>query len=230
MNKILKEMLLQHKQITEENSDIDDIWGETVADGAEDFEEIPEEVEDAEEVVDEDQSEEVDEDVPAEEDKHTVANAIEEGFWTPFLRLKMGHRNNRIEANTKKLNKNIDKLEKTKEEWGNNPLGKDIINKLKNKVDKTATKLDTHTNEYKRAHDERYEKMAKKILYKPGEIQKIIRDPRKLKKVSNPSMFAAQVENMAKFDREATGRLAKATSENRDEAAVQAKQIGRAHV
>ena len=95
MKNKLKEVLLQHKPITEQTSDVDDIWGETVVDGAEDFEEIPEdetpqeapiedeavvdvpeEAEEGEE--DAEDEEKVEEDVPEEENSHTIADAIEE--------------------------------------------------------------------------------------------------------------------------------------------------------
>lgn len=235
MKNKLKEMLLQHKPITEQNSDIDDIWGETVVDGAEDFEEIPEEVEDAEEVVEDVPAEEVEdaeveedvEDVAAEEDSHTIADAIEESFLIPKS-LKMKYHNSRINANTKKVNKNLDKLEKAKKEWGNNPVGADTIDKLKAKVDNKATKLDAHTDKYKEVHDKKHEGLAKKTLYKPGKLEKMIKDPRKLNKIANPSMFAAQAENRAKTDNETIDRLVKTTSKHRDDQAKHTKELKQA--
>ena len=131
-----------------------------------------------------------------------------------------------MKANTKKVNKNLDKLEKAKKKWGNNPVGADTINNLKAKVDKNAANLDAHTDKYKETHDKKHEKRVEKTLYTPGRLEKLIKDPRKLKKIANPSMFAAQAENRAKTDNETISRLVKTTTKHRDDAA----KIGRAHV
>lgn len=97
MKNKLKEMLLQHKPITEQTFDIDDIWGETVATGAEDFEEIPEEeVEDAE-------VEDV-EDVP-EEDSHTIADAINNYTKLPSITTKTLEEASGVERDIKFLTK-----------------------------------------------------------------------------------------------------------------------------
>src|SRR5690554_4836011 len=109
-------------------------------------------------------------------------------------------------------------MEKAKKEWGNNPVGADTINKLEAKIDKYAAKIDYHTDKYKEIHDKAHKKLSKKILYKPGYLEKIIRDPRYLRHIPNPTLFLAQVENMAKSDNETIDRLVKTTSKHRDDA------------
>ena len=117
----------------------------------------------------------------------------------------MKYHNSRINANTKKLNKNLDKLE--------NETDADKIKNLKAKVSKNAAKLDTHENKYKETHDKKHEKLAKKVLYKPGEMVKVIRDPRKLDKIPNPTLFFKQAENIAKSNNRKTGDLSNLTAE-----------------
>ena len=217
MKNKLKEMLLQHKPITEENSDIDDIWGETVADGAENFEEIPQEAPVEDEVV-VDVPEEV-EDAEDEEDNHTIADAIEEA-WLPVLKPFLNHHNSRIKANTKKANKTLDKLE--------DETDADKIKKLEAKAVKKAAKIDSHENKYNNIHDEIYQGVADKVLSKPGYLEKMIRNPKKLRKIPNPSLFAAQVENRAKSYNQTSSSLVKTATERRDDLSAKSKQLQQA--
>lgn len=206
--------------------DVEDVPAEDaeVEEDVEDVEDVPEEeVEDAE--IEEDV-----EDVPEEENSHTIADAIEESFLIPKS-LKIKYHNSRMKANTKKLNKNLDELEKAKKWLGNHPDDADTINKmneLKDKVDKNAAKIDSHTDKYKEVHDAKHKKLADKILYEPGRLEQIIRDPRRLRKIHNPSMFAAQVENLAKSDNETSGSFVNTASKRREDVAKHTKELKQA--
>ena len=161
MKNKLKEMLLQHKPITEQTTDIDDIWGETVADGTEDFEEIPEdgtpqeapiedetvvdvpeEVEDAEvedgevvpaEVEDAEVEEDV-EDVPEEENSHTIADAIEEAFLIPKS-IRMKHNLRKVNKHAKKADALKTKMDQFQKD--NLEVAKTISKEQKANFDKT---------------------------------------------------------------------------------------------
>src|SRR5690606_11915696 len=86
----------------------------------------------------------------------------------------------------------------------------------------------THTDKYKETHDAKHKKLTDKTLYKPGYLEKMIRDPRKLRKIANPSMFAAQAENRVKTDNETISSLVKSTTKRRDDAAKQTKELKQA--
>ncbi len=144
-----------------------------------------------------------------------------------FSVIKLKYHNDRVKAKTKKGNKDLDKLEKSRDAEGN-PVGDVDIDKLNARIDKNATKLDYHADKYKEIHDRKYEKLARKILHKPGELEKIIRDPRHLRHIPNPSLFTAQVENIAKSDTETIDRLVKTTSKHRDDVARHTKQLKQA--
>ena len=274
MNKTLKEMLLQHKPITEQTFDIEAMGGESFEKERESDGHTPESIASlhnvsVEDILDqieegikverehtsdeaearlvamdhlvelpdyytrldkmeeegEKDLEEVTEDVPVEENNHTIADAIEEA-WLPVLKPFLNYHNSRIKANTKKGNKNQDKLEKEKAKGEDADAA--TIKKLEAKVAKNAAKIDSHSGKYNNTHNEIFQRVADKVLSKPGYLEKMIRDPRKLRKIPKPSLFAAQVENRAKSYNQTSSNLVKTATERRDDLSAKSKQLQQA--
>lgn len=215
MKNKLKEMLLKHKPISEETTDIDDIWGDTVADGAENFEEIPEDgtpqeapVEDEavvdvpEEEVEDAEVEEDVEDVP-EEDSHTIADAIEEAFLIPKS-IRMKHNLRKVNKHAKKAEARKTKMDQFQKD--NLEVAKTIDPELKANFDKTnQAHIETekgilarnvkNMNQAASKYDDLFTKKNSK------KIDKFLDDPKyrndmvlknKIAKTGNPELFKAK--------------------------------------
>lgn len=210
MTNKLKEMLLQHKQITEENSDIADIWGETVADGAENFEEIPGDGTP--------QEDETVADVPAEETKHTIADAIEEAFLIPKSR-RMKHNLRKVNKHAKKADAQktkIDQFQKDNLEVAET-INKDISKEQKENIDKTnqahietekgilarsVKKMNQAASKYEDLFTNKNSKKIDKFLDNPKYRNKMILK-NKLSKTGNPELFYAKADERLKQRAEA---------------------------
>ena len=230
MKNKLKEMLLQHKPITEQTTDIDDIWGETVADGTEDFEEIPEdgtpqeapiedetvvdvpeEVENTE--VEDAEVEENVEDVP-EEDSHTIADAIEEAFLIPKS-IRMKHNLRKVNKHAKKADALKTKMDQFQKD--NLEVAKTISKEQKANFDKTnqahietekgtlarsVKNMNQAASKYEDLFTKKNSKKIDKFLDNPKYRNKMVLK-NKLAKTGNPELFKAKADERLKQRAEA---------------------------
>lgn len=113
--------------------------------------------------------------------------------------LKMKYHNDRVQANNKKVKKDLDKIDKNTNAEGK-VTGDVDIEKLKGRITKHSGKAANHREKFKETHFKAYDKLTDDIMYKPTEAERVYRDPRQTRFVQDPSLLTAQIKNKANTD------------------------------